>query len=97
MAELANDEPMSGLEKLVWWTEYVIRNRGAKHLRNPAADLPLYQYFLLDVASAILVLLGIVAIILVVLFKICLKLLFSILKALYYKSNTRKIEKKKKK
>ncbi|XP_018561528.1 UDP-glucuronosyltransferase 2B7-like isoform X2 [Anoplophora glabripennis] len=47
--QLILDEPMSGLEKAVWWTEYVIRNKGAKHLRNPAADIPLYQYFLLDV------------------------------------------------
>ncbi|XP_018561507.1 UDP-glucuronosyltransferase 2B7 [Anoplophora glabripennis] len=43
------DSPMTGLEKAVWWTEYVIRNKGAKHLRNPAADIPLYQYFLVDV------------------------------------------------
>ncbi|KAJ8959695.1 hypothetical protein NQ318_021887 [Aromia moschata] len=45
------DSPTSGLESAVWWTEYVIRHKGAKHLRNPAADLPLYQYFLLDVIS----------------------------------------------
>ncbi|XP_018561499.1 UDP-glucuronosyltransferase 2B7-like [Anoplophora glabripennis] len=47
--QLILDEPMTGLEKAVWWTEYVIRNKGAKHLRNPTADLPFYQYFLLDV------------------------------------------------
>lgn len=42
---------MTGLEKAVWWTEYVIRNKGAKHLRNPAADIPFYQYYLIDVIS----------------------------------------------
>ncbi|KAF2903763.1 hypothetical protein ILUMI_02413 [Ignelater luminosus] len=49
LAELAKDVPMSGLESAVWWTEYVIRHKGAKHLRSPALDLPAYQYFLLDV------------------------------------------------
>lgn len=51
LKQLALDTPMTGLEKAVWWTEYVIRNKGAKHLRNPAADIPLYQYYLIDVIS----------------------------------------------
>lgn len=42
---------MNGLEKAIWWTEYVIRNKGAKQLRNPIVDLPLYQFLLLDVAG----------------------------------------------
>lgn len=42
---------MTGLETAIWWTEYVIRHKGAKQLRNPAADIPLYQYYLLDVVS----------------------------------------------
>lgn len=44
---------MTGLEKAVWWTEYVIRNKGAKLLRNPIRDLPLYQYYFLDVIGFI--------------------------------------------
>lgn len=55
LGRLAKDVPMSGLEKAVWWTEYIIRNKGAKHLRNPSADIPFYQYFLLDVISFIVV------------------------------------------
>lgn len=43
------DQPKSGLDQVLWWCEYVIRHKGAKHLRSPAADLPLYQYLLLDV------------------------------------------------
>nr|QIK00360.1 UDP-glycosyltransferase [Xylotrechus quadripes] len=49
LRKLAFDVPMDGLEKAIWWIEYVIRNKGAKHLRNPVVDVPLYQYFLLDV------------------------------------------------
>ncbi|KAF2903762.1 hypothetical protein ILUMI_02412 [Ignelater luminosus] len=50
LAELAKDQPMSGLQRAIWWTEYVIRHKGARHLRSPALDLPLYQYLLLDLA-----------------------------------------------
>ncbi|KAB0792798.1 hypothetical protein PPYR_14757 [Photinus pyralis] len=51
LAELAKDQPMTGLERAVWWIEYVLRHRGAKHLRSPAANVPFYQYYLLDVFS----------------------------------------------
>ncbi|KAK4884577.1 hypothetical protein RN001_000848 [Aquatica leii] len=46
---LLSDLPLSGLENAIWWIEYVLRHKGAKHLRSPAVDLPLYQYYLLDV------------------------------------------------
>lgn len=49
------DQPMSGLEKAIWWTEYVIRHNGAHHLKNPALDMPWYQYFLIDVVGFTLV------------------------------------------
>ena len=37
------------METAVYWTEYVIRHRGAKHMRYPAADLNFFQYYSLDV------------------------------------------------
>ncbi|XP_054259219.1 UDP-glycosyltransferase UGT5-like isoform X1 [Macrosteles quadrilineatus] len=43
------DRPMSPLETAVYWTEYVIRHKGATHLRSPAVDMPWYQLWLLDV------------------------------------------------
>ncbi|KAJ8923417.1 hypothetical protein NQ315_001975 [Exocentrus adspersus] len=55
LGRLAKDLPLNGLQKAIWWTEYIIRNKGAKHLRNPAADIPFYQYFLLDVISFLVV------------------------------------------
>ncbi|KAF2892700.1 hypothetical protein ILUMI_13472 [Ignelater luminosus] len=54
LAQLVTDVPMTGLEKAVWWSEYVIRHKGARHLRSPAIDLPIYQYFLLDVIGFLL-------------------------------------------
>lgn len=42
---------MTGLQKAVWWTEYVIRHRGAPYFRSAAIDMPWYEYLLLDVIS----------------------------------------------
>lgn len=45
---------MSPLDTAVYWTEYVIRHKGAPHLRTAAADMPWYQYLLLDVIAFLL-------------------------------------------
>nr|CAH7757405.1 unnamed protein product [Callosobruchus chinensis] len=63
-AKLLLDEPMPGIEKALWWIEYIIRHKGAKHLRNPIVDIPMYQYLMLDViATVFVVLLSIIAIV----------------------------------
>lgn len=54
LAILAQDQPMTGLERAVWWSEYVIRHKGAGHLRSPLLDIPWYQYLLLDVLAVLL-------------------------------------------
>lgn len=37
------------MDTAIYWIEYVIRHRGAPHLRYPAADLNFFQYYSLDV------------------------------------------------
>ncbi|XP_022903760.1 UDP-glucosyltransferase 2-like [Onthophagus taurus] len=59
LSKIAHDQPMSGLEKAVWWSEYVLRNKGAKHLRSPALKMPIYQYLLLDVLLFIIATFGV--------------------------------------
>ncbi|KAG5867461.1 hypothetical protein JTB14_029020 [Gonioctena quinquepunctata] len=54
-AAILRDQPMKGVEKAVYWIEYVLRHKGAKHLRSPAADMPLYKYFMVDVVLFLLV------------------------------------------
>nr|AVT42209.1 UDP-glucuronosyltransferase 40AH1 [Lissorhoptrus oryzophilus] len=51
---LMKDQPQDGLEKAIWWTEYVIRHKGAKHLKSIAVDLPWWKTLLLDIISLIL-------------------------------------------
>ena len=41
------------MEQAVYWTEYVIRHKGAPHLRSAVLDLAWYQYFLLDVIAVL--------------------------------------------
>lgn len=43
------DRPMTPQENVIYWTEYIIKHKGAPHLRTVAADIPTYQYLLLDV------------------------------------------------
>ncbi|CRL06668.1 CLUMA_CG019487, isoform A [Clunio marinus] len=45
---LIYDQPMSSRERAVWWTEYVIRHKGAKHLAYPGRLVPFYQKYWLD-------------------------------------------------
>lgn len=45
---------MSPADSVVYWTEYIIRHKGAPHLRSHALNLTWYQYFLLDVIAVVL-------------------------------------------
>lgn len=54
LRQLLQDEPMTGPEKVVWWSEYVIRHKGTKHLKSPTADIEWHQYLLLDVFAVII-------------------------------------------
>ncbi|KAF4519362.1 UDP-glycosyltransferase-06, partial [Ephemera danica] len=49
------DQPETPLDRAIFWVEYVIRHRGAPHLRSASVDLAWYQRQLLDVAAAIIV------------------------------------------
>ncbi|XP_044755560.1 UDP-glycosyltransferase UGT5-like [Coccinella septempunctata] len=48
-SRLMKDNPLSAQERLVFWVEYVIRNKGADHLKVAALKLNLFQYLLLDI------------------------------------------------
>lgn len=61
MSLIFKDRPMSALDIAVYWVEYVIKHRGARHLRSAAVDLPWYQYYLLDVVAFVLSVLTFVA------------------------------------
>jgi glucuronosyltransferase len=47
----------------LYWTEYVIRQKGAPHSLSAVLDLPWYQYFLLDVIAMLALAVGSVVLI----------------------------------
>jgi len=51
---------MTPQQSVVYWTEYVIRHKGAPHLRSNGYNLTWYQYFLLDVMAVVLVSISVV-------------------------------------
>jgi glucuronosyltransferase len=53
LSRIFRDQPLTPLEQAVYWTEYVIRHKGAPHLRSAVLDLAWYQYFLLDVIAVL--------------------------------------------
>ncbi|XP_016953607.1 UDP-glycosyltransferase UGT5 [Drosophila biarmipes] len=72
ISERYRDQPQSALDRAVWWTEYIIRHKGAPHLRSTARDLNLIQLHSLDTFA---VLLGLPIIVILVLLKLSCKLL----------------------
>ncbi|KAM6918314.1 UDP-glucuronosyltransferase 1A1-like [Xenentodon cancila] len=51
LSALHKDRLMDPLDLSVFWTEFVMRHRGAKHLRSAVHDLNWFQYFCLDVMA----------------------------------------------
>ncbi|XP_066537755.1 UDP glucuronosyltransferase 5 family, polypeptide G1 [Hoplias malabaricus] len=52
---LHRDLPLSPLDSATFWIEYVLRHKGAQHLRSEANNLPWYSYHCLDVVFFLLV------------------------------------------
>jgi len=49
VATLLKDRPQHPVDTATYWIEYVIRHKGAPHLKSAAENLNFFQYFLLDV------------------------------------------------
>ncbi|XP_063834078.1 UDP-glucosyltransferase 2-like [Ostrinia nubilalis] len=54
LRSLMKDQRDTPLERAVWWTEYVLRHSGARHLRSPSANMPWHQYFELELICTVL-------------------------------------------
>ncbi|CAD7000182.1 unnamed protein product [Ceratitis capitata] len=48
-SRLFRDNPIAPLKEATFWLEYVLRHKGAPHLKSHGAFMSLYQYLLLDV------------------------------------------------
>ncbi|XP_017316976.1 2-hydroxyacylsphingosine 1-beta-galactosyltransferase [Ictalurus punctatus] len=53
LSEIHKDQPGHPVTRAVYWISYILRHRGAEHLRSAVYNVPVYQYFLLDVATVL--------------------------------------------
>ncbi|XP_051010240.1 UDP-glucuronosyltransferase 1A1 isoform X1 [Acomys russatus] len=68
LSSLHKDRPIEPLDLAVFWVEFVMRHKGAPHLRPAAHDLTWYQYHSLDVIGFLL---AIVLTVVFIVFKCC--------------------------
>ena len=54
LSTIQHDQPMKPLDRAVFWIEFVMRHKGAKHLRSAAHNFTWYQYHSLDVIGFLL-------------------------------------------
>ncbi|XP_077391705.1 UDP-glucuronosyltransferase 1A1-like isoform X2 [Festucalex cinctus] len=69
LSALHRDRPIDPLDLSVYWTEFVMRHKGAKHLKAAVNHLNWFQYFCLDVIA----LLATIVLLVMVLTAKCLK------------------------
>jgi glucuronosyltransferase len=77
LSRIYRDQPRTPLELAVYWTEYVIRHKGAPHLHSAVLDLAWYQYFLLDVIAVLAIAVGSVVVIAFLVLRALWRKLFS--------------------
>ncbi|XP_019487523.1 PREDICTED: UDP-glucuronosyltransferase 2B31-like isoform X1 [Hipposideros armiger] len=54
LSRIHHDQPMKPLDRAIFWIEFVMRHKGAKHLRPASYDLNWFQYHSLDVIGFLL-------------------------------------------
>ncbi|XP_072296565.1 UDP-glucuronosyltransferase 1A1-like, partial [Eucyclogobius newberryi] len=54
LSAIHTDRPVDPLELSVYWTEYVMKHKGAKHLKSAVHSLNWFQYYSLDVIAFLL-------------------------------------------
>lgn len=75
-SEIHHDTPQKPMDAAIFWLEYVMRHKGAAHLRSESYRMPWYAYHSVDVLALLLALPAAV----LLLFSFTCRLLFRILK-----------------
>ncbi|KAG7482261.1 UDP-glucuronosyltransferase 2C1-like isoform X2 [Solea senegalensis] len=78
LSRLHRDKPMQPLDTAIFWIEFVMRHKGAAHLRTESYRMPWYSYHSVDVVlflvAVVLLILGtFAALIRCLCFKLCLR------------------------
>ncbi len=77
LSRLHRDQPMKPLDTALFWIEFVMRHKGAAHLRTESYRLPWYSYHSVDVmlflVAVVLIILGTFAALIRCLCSLCLR------------------------
>ncbi|KAM4602835.1 UDP-glucuronosyltransferase 2A1-like isoform 2-T2 [Polymixia lowei] len=78
LSRLHRDQPMKPLDLALFWIEYVMRHKGAAHLRTESYRMPWYSFYSVDVigvllAAVLLIILSIFIFIRCLCFRMCCK------------------------
>ncbi|XP_017039770.1 UDP-glucosyltransferase 2 [Drosophila ficusphila] len=82
------DQPMKPLETAIWWTHYVLRHKGAPHMRVAGRELDFFTHHSLDILGTFLI--GFLLILAIV--AMCVK---KILKSVFRSRKHKTLQKKK--
>ena len=58
LSRLHRDTPLKPMDSAIFWVEFVMRNKGAPHLRTQAYRMPWYSYYCVDVLLLLLAVAG---------------------------------------
>lgn len=86
MSAVFKDRQMTTIDKAVYWVEYVVRYKGAYHLRSASVELLWYQYYAFDIIAFFIFIILIFIFICSIIFKCILKLIINFI------SKTKKIK-----
>ncbi|CAL4070509.1 unnamed protein product [Meganyctiphanes norvegica] len=79
MSAAIKDQPEHPLDRAIFWTEYVIRHKGAPQLRSPAAQISWINFLNLDILVLAHLALYVIYKLMKVLLKVTMKILLGIL------------------
>ncbi|XP_075228069.1 UDP-glycosyltransferase UGT5-like [Lycorma delicatula] len=81
LSTILQDVPSTPLETAVYWVEYVIRHKGALHLKPTGVYLPWYEYYMCDVILVVVLVFGFVIYVLYMTIKVMFKKIFDVFKS----------------
>ncbi|KAM4744332.1 UDP-glucuronosyltransferase 2C1-like [Anableps anableps] len=85
LSRLHRDQPMKPIDTALFWIEFIIRHKGAAHLRTESHRLPWYSYYSIDVVLFFLFVVAVITFLIATTFR-----LLCIVKCLKGKTNQRK-------
>ncbi|XP_070132936.1 UDP-glycosyltransferase UGT5-like [Drosophila bipectinata] len=72
-SDLYRDRPLTAQETVIYWTEYVLRHRGAPHLQSPVVHMSFIAYHNIDIYIILILILSIVVVLTKFVFKLCIR------------------------